>query len=134
MKRLVFFVLFSIGCFSVFAQAPKFDEAKSKTRTVALLQKVQDGGFEMTEAEKASATSILVEQSAANAKCRETFPEDVDGRKACGKEASKARTTQMVTLLGEERAKLLDQTIKLLTKRPAAPKAEAAPEAAPATE
>lgn len=130
MKRIVFLVLFALGCYGVSAQAPTFDEAKVKTRTLGLLQKVQDGGFALTDAEKEKVATILVEQSAANAKCRESFPEDMDGRKACAKEASKARTTQLVALLGEERAKLFDQTVKLLTKKPAAPK----PEAAPATE
>lgn len=134
MKRIVFLVLLTLGFYGAYAQAPKFDSEKSKARTATLLQKVQESGFAMTDAEKESISNALVEQQAANAKCRETLAaEDVDARKACAKEASKARNAQLVTLLGEERAKQLDQAIKALTpKRPAGPKAEGAPAPAPA--
>lgn len=134
MKRIVFLVLLTVGFYGAYAQAPQFDAAKETTRAAALLQKVQDSGFAMTDAEKTSLGQILVDQKAANAKCRETIAaEDVDGRKACGKEASKARTEKVVALLGADRAKQFDQAVKAVTpKRPAAPKPEGAPAPAPA--
>lgn len=134
MKRIVFLVLLAVGFYGAYAQAPQFDAAKEATRAAALLQKVQDSGFALTDAEKESIGKIFVDQKAANAKCRETIAaEDVDGRKACAKEASKARNAQIVTLLGEERAKQFELAVKAVTpKRPAAPKPEAAPAPAPA--
>ena len=135
MKRIVILAVLVFGLCSAYAQAPKFDPDKAKQRTAGLLQKVQDAGFTMTDAEKDAIIAATVEQQAASAKCKETFATDEEGRKACAKEASKARTAKLVSILGEERAKQFGETVKSVTpKRPAAPKPEAAPAPAPATE